>query len=589
MRFLPSVGVGMVATIVLSAACHAQEKAVDLQEVPAPGLRAVDLLEQLPGLAEVITDQWSAELPADARAAEEDLSHYGLLLEARMQPTSLAQCIALALQNNTSLQVQRLNPLVATAGVRQARAIFDPRLFANLTRDRATQPATTVLFAGGSPVVFNQNFTLNGGIRKTLLSGGQISVQFSNNRRVTNPSLATPLVPLYTTSLSLNLVQPLLQNFGWRYALLLVDAAVAKEEAAYHQYVAAISNLVAQVERAYWALVLAQQNVRVQEQGLDLAREVLRQNEGKYRVGALPQTAVLEAQAEVANREAQLIRARNAVVVARDQLRALVNARGAEEDFLLTIDAVERPTVESYPIDIERSLATAVQQRPELAAARLAVRAQALQRKVAENQLLPQVNLVAGIGVNGLAGRDRKVTFGSPPQVIPVNPSFVGGYGDALGLLPDGRFYNYAIGATVEIPLSNAQSRANYTQSHIAFTQSRLSFQQLQEAVTLEVKTAISNLESDLKAIEATRVARLLAEENVRSQRARYEVGLATTKDLLDYTTRLTQAQAAEAEALARYNIDLAELRRVEGTLLQARNVVVEAHRAEQPPWWSRF
>ncbi len=564
-------------------------ESISVGEVPSPTLRAVELLDQIPNLAEVLKNQWSGELPEDARAAEEDLSHYGLLLEARMQPTTLAQCIALALQNNTSLQIQRLNPLTARAAVRQARAIFDPKAFANLTRDRATQPATTILFAGGSPRLFNQNFTLNAGLRKTLLTGGQISVQFSNNRRVTNPSLANPLVPLYTTNLSVNLVQPLLQNFGWRYSLLLVDAAVAQEESAYHQYVAAISNLIAQVERAYWGLVLAQENVRVQEQGLALAREVLRQNEGKFRVGALPQTAVLEAQAEVANREAQLIRARNAVVVARDQLRALVNARGPEENVLLMIDSAEKPAVEAYPIDLERSLATAVEQRPELLAARLAVRSRALQRKVAENQLLPQLNLVAGIGVNGVAGKDQKVTFGNPPQVIPVNPSFVGGYGDALGLLPDGRFYNYTVGATIEIPLTNAQAKANYTQANIALSQSHLSLQQLQEAVTLEVKTAVSNLESDLKAIEATRAARLLAEENVRSQRARYEVGLATTKDLLDYTTRLTQAQAAEAEALARYNMDLAELRRVEGTLLQARNVIVEARSQETAPWWSRF
>lgn len=579
----------LVALVVSRGNAADEPGAVSVGDVPKPTLRALELLDEFPGFVDVLRDQWSGDLPQDARAAEEDLSHYGLLLEARMQPTTLAQCIALALENNTSLKIQRLNPIAARAGVRQARAIFDPRAFANLTRDRATQPATTVLFAGGSPVAFNQNFTLNAGIRKTLLTGGQVSVQFSNNRRVTNPSLANPLVPLYTTSLSLNLVQPLLQNFGWRYSLLLVDAAVAQEEAAYHQYVAGINNLVAQVERAYWGLVLAHENVRVQEQGLALAREVLRQNEGKYRVGALPQTAVLEAQAEVANREAQLIRARNAVVVARDQLRALVNAKGSEEAPLLMLDTVEQPAVEAYPIDLERSLATAVEQRPELAAARLALRSRALQRKVAENQLLPQVNLVGGIGVNGLAGTDRKVTFGNPPQVIPVNPSFVGGYGDALGLLPDGRFYNYAIGATVEIPLTNAQAKANYAQANIAFSQSHLSLQQLQEAVTLEVKTAISNLESDLKAIEATRAARALAEENVRSQRARYEVGLATTKDLLDYTTRLTQAQAAEAEALARYNIDLAELRRVEGTLLSARNVVVEARRDEEPPWWARF
>jgi outer membrane protein TolC len=92
-----------------------------------------------------------------------------------------------------------------------------------------------------------------------------------------------------------------------------------------------------------------------------------------------------------------------------------------------------------------------------------------------------------------------------------------------------------------------------------------------------------------LKAIEATRVARTLAEENVRNQRARYEVGLATTKDLLDYTEQLTRAQFAEAEALVRYNTDLAELRRVEGTLLQARNIVIEPLKAERPSWWARF
>ncbi|MCX8071963.1 MAG: TolC family protein [Candidatus Binatia bacterium] len=579
---------GLVFGLSMAGSLSAAEP-VDLRDVSPPTLHALEVLEQIPGVGEVLRDQWSAELPGDARAAETDLSHYGLLLEAKMQPATLSQCIALALENNTGLRVQRLNPIAAAAEVRRARAAFDPRFFATLTRDRATQPATTFLFAGGSPVLFNQNFTLNAGIRKTLLTGGQISVQFSNNRRLTNPSLANPLVPLYTTSLSVNLVQPLLQNFGWRYSLLLVDIATATQQAAYHQYVASITNLVAQVERAYWGLVLAKENVRVQEQGLELAREILRQNEGKFRVGALPQTAVLEAQANVASREAALIRARNAVVVARDQLRALINAKTEEATALLNLDPEDRPTVEPYATDLKASLERALEQRPELAAARTDVRAKSLQRKVAENQLLPQLNLVAGIGVNGLSGREQRVLFGDPPQPVRVNPSYVGGYGDALALLPDGRFYNYAIGATIEVPLANAQSKAAYAQSNIQFQQSHLNLQQLQEAVTLEVKTAIANLESDLKAIEATRVARLAAEENVRNQKARYDVGLATTKDLLDYTEQLTRAQFAEAEALVRYNTDLAELRRVEGTLLQARNVIVEPPAEEKPSWWARF
>jgi outer membrane protein len=75
----------------------------------------------------------------------------------------------------------------------------------------------------------------------------------------------------------------------------------------------------------------------------------------------------------------------------------------------------------------------------------------------------------------------------------------------------------------------------------------------------------------------------------VRNQKARYDVGLATTKDLLDFQDKLTQARDAEVEALTRYNSDLAEMRRVEGTLLSARNVMVERVPLEGAPWWADF
>jgi outer membrane protein TolC len=105
----------------------------------------------------------------------------------------------------------------------------------------------------------------------------------------------------------------------------------------------------------------------------------------------------------------------------------------------------------------------------------------------------------------------------------------------------------------------------------------------------LEIKTAVSDLQSDLKSIDATRIARELAEENVRNQKARYDVGLATTKDLLDFQDRLTLAQAAEVQALTAYNTDLAEMRRVEGTLMSARNVMIERVSPEHAPWWASF
>jgi outer membrane protein len=557
---------------------------------PATDREAIQLLDEIPNYAEILRTQWGPDVPPAVRSAEESVDHYGQLLDvAPLQATSLQEAIALALRYNTDLRIQRLGPVSAAAGVRGARAQFDPALFADINKSRNVTPATSALFAGAAPFRLTQNFNADTGLRKGLLSGGVAELRWTNNRLVTNPSVATPLVPLYTTTLGLSLNQPLLRGFGWRYSLLIVEVAETTAESAYRQYEAAVAALIAQVERAYWILVLAIQTVTVEEQGLALALELQRQNEGRFNVGALPQTAVLEAKAEVARRESVLIRARNLRDNQRDNLRAIINARDPDAAALLNIEPQDRPQVVPFALDLERSLRTALEARPELQAARLDVRGKGLERKIAENQLLPKLNFVGAIGVNGVGGTDQEVLFGDPPAPVPANPTAVGGYGSALGLLTDGRFYDYLFGATIEIPLDNAQAKADYAQANINFDQSRLSLQRLQESVTLEIKQAVSNLQTDLKSIEATRIARELAEENLRNQQARYDVGLATTKDILDFQDQLTRARFAEIEALTRYNIDVAELRRVEGSLLEARNVVVARVSAGDPPWWARF
>jgi len=578
-------------------------------DTEAPSVADIRLLDESPNWLDVLEHQWSDGVPEDVARAQGNSDRYGLLLgTGGTVVTTLNECIALAVESNTDLQIQRLNPLSATAGVRRARSIFDPKLFADVTRDRLVQPATSPLTAGTATALFNQSFSLNTGLRKTLLSGGQTELKWTNSRVSTNPSIANLLVPKYSTGLNLSLVQPLLRDFGWRYSTLLVQIAETTEEASYHQYEAGIASLVAAVERAYWFLVLAMQSVIVQEQGLALSRELLRQNEGKYNVGALPRTAVLEAQSEVARREATLLRVVNARNVARDNLRAIVNSRSPEAANLIMIDPQDKPSASPVKVSVDESLDTALRLRPELRAARLNVNGRGLQRKVAENQLLPRFNFVGNIGVNSVSGSRPTVAFGSgqencnvtnnadgtvnidcPPSTVQAPNRLDGGYGRALEMLPDGRFYNYSAGAVIEIPLSNAQARADYSRANVDLEQSKLGLRKLQEDVSLEVTTAVSNVDTDLRSIDATRLARELAEENVRNQQARYDVGLATTKDLLDFQEKLTQARFLEVEALTRYNTDLAELRRVEGSLLSSRSIIVDRGKPEDTPWWAWF
>jgi outer membrane protein TolC len=587
--------VALIATLSLLAI---GTPAAATEPVAAPEPSDLKLLDEMPDPGQVLSDQWRPGVSADVKEAQTAAEHYGLLSdEGEKASLSLPECVALALANNTDLRIQRLGPVAATAEVRSARSVFDPQLFADITYSRNSDAATSVLTAGGFPFgdgdpgeeptdlrvqqIFQQGFGANVGVRKTLLSGGLLSLEWDNSRLSANPSIVNPLIPRYDTFLGLSLSQPLLRDFGWRYALLLVDVAQTEEQASYHRYKAGLADIIVAVESAYWSLVAAIQAVRVQEQSLALAQELQRQNEGKYKVGTLPRTAVLEAKTEVASREATLIRAINLRTIAHDQLRAVINSTDPATGKLLMIEPTDAPDITPYPIDLKSSLESALENRPELAAARLDVESRGLERKVAQNQILPRLNFIGEIGVKGLSGKDVGITQ--------VNPGLEGSYDRALEFLPDGRFYDYLVGATIEIPLSNAEAKANYALAKVNFEQSRLSLSKLEEQITLEIKEAVSNLSTDLKSIDATRIARELAEENVRNQQARYDVGLATTKDLLDFQDQLTTARFREIEALTRYNIDLSRLRRVEGTLLTARNVLIEPVEAEGASWWARF
>jgi outer membrane protein TolC len=588
----------MVGVRILLAACFvaaAGTVAAEEQPPPPPDPVRVRLLDEVPDYAKILRNQWSRTVRPET--FEREAAHYGLLGEgATPRLITLEESIALALENNTGLRIQKLNPIAATARVREAYAQFDPAAFGNAGKNRSLSPGTTLTTSASgvnlftTPEVLNQEVDWNLGVRKELLTGGRLNLQWTNARLSSFPSIINQVVPEYATTLGFTLTQPLLRDFGWRFALLIVDVAQINEEQAFYDYKAQVANLVASVEQAYWVYVLAIENVRVDERGLDLAKELLRQNEGRFKVGALPRTSVLESEAEVARREANLVRSRALERIARDNLRALVNARQAGEDMLLMIEPADKPTVAPIELDLDRRLEVGYKERPELIAARLNVDGRKVERKIAENRLLPRLDFVGGAGLNGLGGNNANV----PPidfvgTTFAPNPQVLGGYSRSLDLLRDGQFYQYQFGAVLEVPIDNADAKARYAEAKVNSEGARLSLSQLEENVTLEITQSVNNLKALLKSIEATRIARELAEENVRNQQARYDVGLATTKDLIDFQDRLTQAERAEVEALTNYDIELARLLRGDGTLLRERNVVLERTGPEPPPWYARF
>jgi outer membrane protein len=533
-------------------------------------------LEKTPYMPEVFIHQWSYHEPPIALPKPPPD-------QTEVAELTLVDAVQQALQNNPGISAQRLTPLLNREQVREAEATFDPLFSVSATRRHREAPNPTAL-NGQVLTSIASNFDGEAKLEKTLRTGADFSVSLTTNRLSANNTFLS-LRPQYTTELLFSLNQPLLRNFGKNFAYLLVDVTELNSEVARFQYRAALADFVRQVIEAYWTVVYARQNLVVQQQSHELALQTLRENGERVRVGLLAPVAVKEAESQAAAREEQVIVASNQLDNARSALRQIVYM-GAKEGLMpRQVEPVEQPHTQPVDVDIDRALGLALENRPEIVAQNYDLRSKQLTERIRENQLLPKFDLVANGGFNALSGTPREVTFQGQTFVSP----FGGSYADAFDRLGRTQYYSYEAGVQIEIPIGNAAAKSQYAQAKIDVAQTQLTRRQLLSDITQEVRQAVNDVTTNAKRIDTTRVARELAEENLRNQQKRLEVGMATTKDVLDFQDDLTQARGNELKAAIDYNVSLAALSRAIGSILDRFSVVIEEPGKRFVPWWAQF
>lgn len=534
----------------------------------------------IPSLPSLLRRQWRVE--STEPAAE---SPQWVRTEDRtVERLSLREAVAAALENNFGIAVERLGPTYAQAEVGRANGVFDPVLTVYGTTDRTVTPASSIL--AGALTVRQKDELFGASIAKRLRTGASFSVAYDSTETDTN-SRFVGLRPQYTPRLTFSVTQPLLRNFGLDLTILLVRSAEAGSSVAYYDYQAKVAALVHTVVEAYWGIVQAAENLKAERDGLRLAETLEKEDEARVHAGVLAPIAIKEAQAEAASREERVISAENALDLAAERLRLLVQ-RNPEGTFLgRRIEPADSPEVRELAANVEDALANAVAGRPEVLRARYDVENRKILAKVKRNNLLPGLDLTASYGESGLAGRGVPQTDFTSGRTA-VTP-FTGDYGRALDRLSTGAFNSYSAGLRLTVPLGNATAEAEYAQGEIDVRRAELSYRQILADVTLQVRQAVGDVRSNSKRITASRLARELAEENLDQQHKRYAVGLATTKDILDFQQKVTSARAAEIRALIDYNVSLATLRQAEGTLLRQFGVMIRELPPPPTPLWARF
>jgi outer membrane protein len=479
----------------------------------------------------------------------------------RQQSITLQDCIQQALEKNLELRIERYNPELSLYNLRAGYGAYDPTLGASGRHDYAKAGET--LFQGSItlPGQETDTDTLNSSLQGLLPWGTtySLSARFTDVDGTrfgfdTN-TLSSVALPFSTTraTVGIDVTQPLLKDF-WlnptRLTISILKNRVKWSEEGVRQR---IMDIITRVEFAYYDLIAAREQVKVQQQAVQLAERLLEENRKRVQVGTMAPLDEQQAEAQAAARRADLIAAQRNAAVAENALKQLLTDNFAELS-AVRFEPSEPLDAPLALFDVQDSWSKALNLRPELQQARLDLERQGIQVKINRNQLYPQVDLVVGGGYAG------------------SRSEFSGVFSDLERF--DQPFYYF--GGRFSYPLGNRAARNNYRASKTLWEAAQLSLKKLEQDIMIQVDNDIKLAQANYERVAATRKAREYAEAALAAEQKKLESGKSTTFFVLRLQSDLTAAQSDEIAALVQYRRALAQLARDEGTTLERHGIRLE-------------
>lgn len=487
---------------------------------------------------------WAAPSAAQTGAPATRTSRGGVeTVETAPLALTLEDAVRRALDNNPDLAIVRLESDVETARVDETRTAFTPVFSTVLGRSSAaTPPANSLLGERGVDV--NDLFSSTGVRQRLPWGSGTWSISWDTSRTTTNNPL-TSFDPTLQSGFELAFSQPLLRDRkvdSARYQYAIARRNQGTSDLLFRE---AVVQTVAAVKQAYWTLKATRANVNVQQQSLDLARELARENKVRVDAGHIPPIDLVQAEAEVAQRRENLIRAHTAAEDAEDALRRLIVSADDREFWKLRLEPVQDLSVIAVLPDIDAAVANALDQRYDIARAGRDLENTQTTIEFLANQRLPDVRLETSYRGSGLAGTQFLRGGGFPGSIIGTRNR---GFGDALGQVFSDDYPTWSLGVTVSYPIGRSFEEANLARARVERRQATQRIASLRIEAAETVRRAGRQVRSTAERVEAARAGASLAQERLDSEQKRFGVGLSTTflvtqaqRDLLEAQVNLLQ------------------------------------------------
>lgn len=456
------------------------------------------------------------------------------------------------------------DPAISNTLIDEARAIFDPNVAVRNTFNRFETPPT--VFDPAAPALARitgssiDNYELGLGISKKLTTGGVVGFDFSDFRDRFRTDFA-PLNPRARTAATLSLTQPLLQGAGIEPNIAPIIIARINTERSYFQLKDAMQELVRGTIEAYWAVVFARTDVWARRQQVEQGTGALARAEARKRQGFSNVAEVAQAQVALYNFRANLIGAEANLLQREAALRNILGFSPTEPPRIVPITP---PTPVRIDPKWDEILQLASQYRPDLIELKLILEADRQSVIIAQNQALPRVDAALLYRWNGLEGQTPN------DQIISTTP---------------GQFTDWSMGVNFAVPLGLRQGRAGLRRSELILARDRANLDQGLHAASHQLAGNLRNLAQFFEQYKAYKETRQAARVNLEQQLAEFRAGRAIFLNVLQAITSWGDAVSAEAQALAQYNVELANLERQTGTILESHGIrfIEERFRAIGP------
>ncbi len=465
---------------------------------------------------------------------------------------TIDQTVRMAIERNLGLKVSSYSPGIAATGIDKARSIYDPQLSAF-----ADHRETNLTSGPGLAFVDRQRyFDFDASISQLVPTGATASLSFTN--LFFRDNLGLPTSRYARPELVLSFSQPLLKGLGREVTERGITTADDALDSALSEWGGEALDTAADARNRYLALVKARENLSTRRASLALARQIHSENEARVKAGVLASYQLQDSLLGVLQRQKELLDAERA---AKDSADLLLIALHLPPDTVIEDSGIPDP--EDHGIREEDALRSALARRPDVAAARVAVRTAEFNERISRNLALPSLALEGSAGV---AGFEKE-------------------YGEALDDMGSGKYPEWSVGLSFSFPIGNRSARAEVASNRLKARQARTRLASIEETAGLEVRTALRALEIRRRQIDVTAQGVTVADTLVASYRKRHQLGLATTRDLLDAETGLTEAKENFSAARADYHSALTDLWKATGELLDREGLRLEGN---GPGWRER-